>query len=86
MVLKKRKYNSLQCSKSCAGGTQRRTAKCIDDSNNLIDDAYCKNNELITQQICNTQSCPVWKLAETSSVSKKLFFEYSVIQNGNHLC
>lgn len=61
----------LQCSKTCGGGIQRRTAKCIDDRNTPIDDSYCNNSEMITEQICNTENCPVWTLADTSSVRKK---------------
>ncbi|CAG9862410.1 unnamed protein product [Phyllotreta striolata] len=59
-----------ECSKTCGGGVQRRTAKCIDDSNTPIDDSYCNNSELIIEQICNTENCPIWTLAETSSCSR----------------
>ncbi|CAH1115336.1 unnamed protein product [Psylliodes chrysocephalus] len=59
-----------ECSKTCGGGIQRRTAKCIDDRNTPIDDSYCNNSEMITEQICNTENCPVWTLADTSSCSR----------------
>lgn len=73
----------LQCSKTCGGGIQRRTAKCIDDRNTPIDDSYCNNSEMITEQICNTENCPVWTLADTSSVRKKKHYYYFYLQLRN---
>ncbi|XP_018561715.1 A disintegrin and metalloproteinase with thrombospondin motifs 9 isoform X2 [Anoplophora glabripennis] len=58
-----------ECTKTCGGGIQRRTAKCVDDKYTPIDDSYCNNSEMITEQICNTERCPNWTWAETSSCS-----------------
>ncbi|VEN49794.1 unnamed protein product [Callosobruchus maculatus] len=58
-----------ECSKSCGGGIQRRTAKCMDDSYTHIDNSYCNNTELITEQICNAESCPTWVVVETTPCS-----------------
>lgn len=67
---------NFQCSKSCGGGIQTRTAKCIDDSNTHIDDSYCKNSEMVTEQICNTENCPIWSLVDESPVSKEKYLIY----------
>ncbi|KAJ8967041.1 hypothetical protein NQ314_003158, partial [Rhamnusium bicolor] len=58
-----------ECTQTCGGGIQRRTAKCVDDHYTPIDDSYCSNSDKITEQICNTERCPSWTLAETSSCS-----------------
>lgn len=64
----------FKCSQSCGGGTQKRTAKCLDDSNAHIDDIYCNNSKLVTEQTCNANRCPIWKLVETSPVSRKQYY------------
>ncbi|XP_056632510.1 A disintegrin and metalloproteinase with thrombospondin motifs 9 isoform X2 [Diorhabda sublineata] len=58
-----------ECSKTCGGGIQRRTAKCVDYTYTPIDDSYCNDSEMVTNQICNTENCPEWILAENSSCS-----------------
>ncbi|XP_050511629.1 A disintegrin and metalloproteinase with thrombospondin motifs 9 isoform X2 [Diabrotica virgifera virgifera] len=58
-----------ECSKTCGGGLQKRTAKCVDDRYTPIDDSYCNNSEKIIEQICNTENCPVWTLADQSPCS-----------------
>ncbi|CAH1132157.1 unnamed protein product [Ceutorhynchus assimilis] len=58
-----------ECSKTCGGGTQRRSAKCVDENNIPIDDSHCSNTEKIIEQICNTEQCPDWLIADTSSCS-----------------
>ncbi|XP_060533240.1 A disintegrin and metalloproteinase with thrombospondin motifs 9 isoform X2 [Cylas formicarius] len=58
-----------ECSKTCGGGTQRRTAKCVDENNVSIDDSHCRNAEKIVDQMCNTEKCPVWMIADTSACS-----------------
>ncbi|XP_074026740.1 ADAM metallopeptidase with thrombospondin type 1 motif A isoform X3 [Leptinotarsa decemlineata] len=58
-----------ECSKTCGSGIQSRTAKCVDDRYTPMDDSYCNNSEMITQQICNTENCPIWTVADTSPCS-----------------
>ncbi|KAJ8921175.1 hypothetical protein NQ315_013647 [Exocentrus adspersus] len=58
-----------ECTKTCGGGIQRRTAKCVDDQYTPIDDSYCSNSQMITEQICNVERCPSWILADTSPCS-----------------
>ncbi|KAJ8984117.1 hypothetical protein NQ317_017326 [Molorchus minor] len=58
-----------QCTKTCGGGTQRRTAKCVDNSYRPIEDSYCNMSEKITEQICNTERCPSWVWARESPCS-----------------
>lgn len=57
----------------------------MDDGNTHVDDAYCKKNELVIEQICNAHGCPAWKLAETSPVSKRDIENYLFSGNNNKI-
>ncbi|XP_008190626.1 A disintegrin and metalloproteinase with thrombospondin motifs 9 isoform X2 [Tribolium castaneum] len=57
-----------ECSTSCGGGTQRRSAKCVDNNSRTLDDSYCPG-EKITEQRCNTQKCPIWESREWTPCS-----------------
>ncbi|MDE3156438.1 MAG: thrombospondin type-1 domain-containing protein, partial [Acidobacteriota bacterium] len=49
------------CSATCGGGTQTRTAVCVDSSNNVVPDADCAGLPPATgatSMACNTQACP----------------------------
>ncbi|XP_049824532.1 A disintegrin and metalloproteinase with thrombospondin motifs 9 isoform X2 [Aethina tumida] len=48
-----------QCSKTCGGGMQHRTAKCVDSNEREIDEANCREPK-ITEKTCNTGRCPYW--------------------------
>ncbi|KAG5867323.1 hypothetical protein JTB14_008248 [Gonioctena quinquepunctata] len=84
-----------ECSKTCGSGIQRRTAECVDDRHTLLDNSFCKNTNMVIEQICNTENCPIWTLADTSSCSvpcgggyKNLTY-YCVLDNRileNHSC
>lgn len=61
----------FQCSKSCGGGIQNRTATCISipgDRGRPIDDGFCinKKNEIIRE--CNEDACPEWQYGENTPV------------------
>ncbi|XP_066144477.1 A disintegrin and metalloproteinase with thrombospondin motifs 9 isoform X2 [Euwallacea fornicatus] len=58
-----------ECSQTCGGGIQRRSAKCVDENNIPIDDSHCSNTEKIVEQMCNPEKCPDWIVADTSSCS-----------------
>ncbi|XP_030747517.1 A disintegrin and metalloproteinase with thrombospondin motifs 9 isoform X2 [Sitophilus oryzae] len=61
--------NWTECSKTCGGGIQRRSSKCVDENNLSIDESHCSKTEKITEQICNIETCPIWRVVETSSCS-----------------
>jgi thrombospondin motif-containing protein 9 len=58
----------VQCSASCGGGSQRRTANCVDNNSRIIDDSLC-GSEKFTEQRCNVQKCPVWESREWTPCS-----------------
>ncbi|XP_063930505.1 A disintegrin and metalloproteinase with thrombospondin motifs 9-like isoform X2 [Zophobas morio] len=58
-----------ECSVTCGGGTQRRSAKCVDDSSHVMDDSHCFKSEKVTEQVCNVRKCPVWESREWTPCS-----------------
>ena len=60
----------FQCSRSCNGGVQHRTAQCVDDFANNLSDSNCQPEERIVTQVCNTQSCPKWEVGDWTPVSQ----------------
>ena len=54
---------------TCGGGTQRRSAKCVDDSSHVMDDSHCFKSEKVTEQVCNVRKCPVWESREWTPCS-----------------
>lgn len=59
---------NFKCTKTCGGGTQRRSAKCMDKTNQVISDAQCNENEKVIEQVCNNQKCPVWSFDDWTPV------------------
>ncbi|XP_044763903.1 A disintegrin and metalloproteinase with thrombospondin motifs 9 isoform X2 [Coccinella septempunctata] len=59
-----------QCSQSCGGGIQTRTAQCVDLNNNApIDEENCKEIEKITKRECKNNDCPRWYATDWSQCS-----------------
>ncbi|XP_028824252.1 A disintegrin and metalloproteinase with thrombospondin motifs 9 isoform X3 [Denticeps clupeoides] len=54
-----------ECSKSCGGGTRRRTAGC-GKSPAGGDDSRCSQQDKLTVQPCNEFACPQWKTGDWS--------------------
>lgn len=66
-------FLSLQCSKSCGAGHQRRALQCVDHNQQEVHEMYCVN--LIRPpdiESCNTQACElIWITGEWTEVRVK---------------
>ncbi|KDR16488.1 hypothetical protein L798_08797, partial [Zootermopsis nevadensis] len=59
-----------QCSKTCGGGTQTRSAHCVDERGWPKDESDCKQSDPpVVERPCGTQECPKWVLGESSPCS-----------------
>ena len=62
----------FQCSKSCGRGRQNRTAECIDNFGENLEDRDCRpSDKLSLNRHCNTFKCPWWTKGNWTSVIKK---------------
>ena len=62
----------FQCSKSCGRGRQNRTAECIDNFGEKLEDRDCRpSDKLSLNRHCNTFKCPWWTKGNWTSVIKK---------------
>ncbi|XP_053508704.1 A disintegrin and metalloproteinase with thrombospondin motifs 9 [Ictalurus furcatus] len=52
-----------ECSKSCGGGTRRRSATCMSPEN---DESKCNSRDKLVVQPCNEFPCPQWRTGEWS--------------------
>lgn len=67
-------YNDWSlCSRTCGGGRQRRTAKCVDSDGQVVSDSHCNEHEKVVERGCNEESCPAWVTGDWSSVSTALW-------------
>jgi hypothetical protein len=58
-----------QCSRTCGGGTQTRTAHCVSERGWREDESDCKQSDPpVVERPCGTQDCPKWVLGEFSPV------------------
>lgn len=57
------------CSVTCGGGTQYRSATCVDTSNKAIAEAKCMTEEKIVTRTCGNEICPNWSFGTWSAVS-----------------
>ncbi|XP_071810508.1 A disintegrin and metalloproteinase with thrombospondin motifs 9-like isoform X3 [Asterias amurensis] len=58
-----------QCSRSCNGGTRRRSASCRDSNGYYTPDNNCDRSSRQTVERCNTEECPQWKAESWSDCS-----------------
>ncbi|XP_018320780.1 A disintegrin and metalloproteinase with thrombospondin motifs 9-like [Agrilus planipennis] len=58
-----------QCSKTCGVGTRTRSAHCIDNQRQAVDNSYCSYTEKHVSEFCNTDNCPYWTEGGWSSCS-----------------
>ncbi|XP_078001337.1 A disintegrin and metalloproteinase with thrombospondin motifs 9-like [Glandiceps talaboti] len=58
-----------ECTHTCNGGIQTRDSVCIDDDGNTLHDHDCDESNRLTQQPCNTQTCPEWTFTDWSACS-----------------
>ncbi|XP_022109098.1 A disintegrin and metalloproteinase with thrombospondin motifs 9-like isoform X2 [Acanthaster planci] len=58
-----------QCSRSCDGGTRRRSASCRDSSGYYTQDSNCDSSPKVIAERCNTQQCPIWAVESWSECS-----------------
>ena len=62
----------FQCSKSCGRGRQNRTAECMDNFREKLEDRDCRpSDKLSLNRHCNTFKCPWWTKGNWTSVIKK---------------
>ena len=67
----------LQCSKTCGGGKQTRTAQCVSEQGWPKDESDCKQSDPpIVERPCGTQDCPKWVLGDMSPVSVQLYLRF----------
>lgn len=75
MLLRRLTY--LQCSKTCGGGKQTRTALCVSEQGWQKDESDCKQSDPpIVERPCGTQDCPQWVLGDMSPVSVELYLMF----------
>ncbi len=58
----------MQCSKSCGGGIQVRSAYCIDSDDNILEEENCFSLTPVTKQDCGNEECPKWKTGDWTAV------------------
>ncbi|KAK3601758.1 hypothetical protein CHS0354_016122 [Potamilus streckersoni] len=49
------------CTATCDGGTQKRSAKCVDVRGNVLPNHECNMKELLQERTCNNHHCATWK-------------------------
>ena len=57
-----------ECSVTCGGGTRHRTAVCVDSESNTLDDEKCSAIVPKKTQICQAETCPIWKTGDWTEV------------------
>ncbi len=68
-----------QCSSSCNGGSQTRTAECVDELERVVDPKQCNESEKIVIRSCGNGDCPHWDVGSWTPVSwwsQFIFFNY----------
>lgn len=55
------------CTALCGGGTQARSVFCLRDDGTPVDDSFCTETKPAISQACNTQSCWVNGVCDTST-------------------
>lgn len=74
-TVRERSVLYFQCSKTCGGGTQTRSAHCVDERGWPKDESDCKQSDPpVVERPCGTQECPKWVLGESSPVCFELYF------------
>lgn len=75
----------IQCTKKCAGGTQKRVVKCLEpnlDTRQMKETDNCKYSERPPGfRQCNTHSCETTDLSNSSQASSKEDPKVNLIQN-----
>lgn len=57
------------CTASCGGGTQMRTASCVDSNDRKVPEHKCNVSDKLLKKSCGHEVCPQWTLGEWSPVS-----------------
>lgn len=58
-----------ECSATCGGGFQTRSAICLDRNNKRISNLHCNSEEKNVRQSCNSHMCPLWACDEWNQCS-----------------
>lgn len=59
----------LQCTATCGNGAQKRSAVCADSHGQEVDSSYCSEKDIVTERMCNTQPCPLWRVLDWTGCS-----------------
>ena len=57
------------CSLTCGGGIQHRTAVCVDSEAKTLDDGKCFAIASETTQKCGIEECPKWQTGDWTEVT-----------------
>ena len=57
------------CSLTCGGGIQHRTAVCVDSEAKTLDDGKCFAIASETTQKCEIEECPKWQTGDWTEVT-----------------
>ncbi|CAG0917323.1 unnamed protein product [Notodromas monacha] len=65
------------CSSSCNGGTQTRTAECVDELDRIVEAKLCNDSEKVVLRSCGNGDCPHW---DVGNWTPKMLIELSYLE------